>query len=305
MDRFERLINLVAALYSANRPLTRDQIFDRLPGAYEGDPDSARRAFERDKDALRSMGVPVEVGDVASGWGDETGYQIRPDDYELPPIDLEADELAALHVAMATVRMEGANNPEAALWKLGGAAGAPQESDQVALPVNDDLAVLFDAVLQRRTVTFKYRSETRLVEPRGVAFRSGHWYLSAHDRAREAPRNFRLDRFDGSPVAGPPGEFERPAGPAPRPSRPWEMADGEPVTALLLVDGDLAGWAEQDLGSDCVSERRDDGSVVFALGVTNPSAFRSFVLGFLDRAEVLSPAELRDDVVSWLEAIAP
>ena len=35
-----------------------------------------------------------------------------------------------------------------------------------------------------------------------------------------------------------------------------------------------------------------------------PDAFRSFVLDFLDHAEVLSPPELRDDMVRWLQEIA-
>ena len=38
--------------------------------------------------------------------------------------------------------------------------------------------------------------------------------------------------------------------------------------------------------------------------MTNRSAFRSFVLGFLDHAEVLGPSELRDDMVAWLERVA-
>ena len=46
-----------------------------------------------------------------------------------------------------------------------------------------------------------------------------------------------------------------------------------------------------------------DGSVVLAVRVTNRDAFRSFVLGFLDHAEVLGPAELRADLVEWLEAL--
>ena len=49
-------------------------------------------------------------------------------------------------------------------------------------------------------------------------------------------------------------------------------------------------------------EERPDGSVVVTMAVTNRDNFRSFVLTFLDHAEVLEPADLRDDVVAWLEA---
>jgi len=58
------------------------------------------------------------------------------------------------------------------------------------------------------------------------------------------------------------------------------------------------------VGADAVTARHDDGSVDLAMVVTNPEAFRSFVLGFLEHAEVLSPPELRAEVVTWLRALA-
>ena len=45
--------------------------------------------------------------------------------------------------------------------------------------------------------------------------------------------------------------------------------------------------------------------MVLAVHVTNRSAFRSFVLGFLDHAEVIGPPELRAELVEWLEALCP
>ena len=81
------------------------------------------------------------------------------------------------------------------------------------------------------------------------------------------------------------------------------MGDGAAVEGRLLVDGDQASWAIAHVGPSAVEERRDDGSVVLAVPVTNREAFRSFVLGFLDHAEVLGPPELRDDMTAWLEAL--
>jgi len=53
-----------------------------------------------------------------------------------------------------------------------------------------------------------------------------------------------------------------------------------------------------------VEEVRPDGSIVLAVPVANPEAFRSFALSLLDHAEVLGPPEARDDIVAWLEAAA-
>jgi hypothetical protein len=72
----------------------------------------------------------------------------------------------------------------------------------------------------------------------------------------------------------------------------------------VLIDGQQAGLAEHHLGRDAVIESRDDGSMVFEVAVTNWPAFRSFVLSFLEHAELLAPVELRDQLVAWLRALA-
>jgi proteasome accessory factor B len=85
---------------------------------------------------------------------------------------------------------------------------------------------------------------------------------------------------------------------------PWRFGGDEPVVARVLVDGPQAPGIVQQVGDHLVLDRRADGSVVVGLPVTNVAAFRSFVVGLLDGAEVLSPAELRADVVAWLEQLA-
>jgi predicted DNA-binding transcriptional regulator YafY len=59
-----------------------------------------------------------------------------------------------------------------------------------------------------------------------------------------------------------------------------------------------------DLGDESVMERHDDGAVVVELRVVNREAFRTWVLGLLEHAEVLAPPELRADVIEWLREIA-
>ena len=119
MDRLERLINLTAALLEAERPLTADELHQRLPG-YADSATAFRRAFERDKDVLREMGVPLvlEPVDPMSQPGVE-GYRIPKDEYYLQDPGLDPDELAALHLAASAVELEGTGGVEA-LWKLGG-----------------------------------------------------------------------------------------------------------------------------------------------------------------------------------------
>ena len=294
-DRLERLLNLTAALLSASRPLSAAEIRERVPGYPEDSLAAFRRAFERDKEALREMGIPL-------GGGDD-GYVIPRDEYELRDPGLDPDELAALHLATAAVRLEGLRGTEA-IWKLGGAPTAAGGEAVAALPAIPQLVPLFAAVAARAPVTFHYRGEARTVDPWRLSFSRGRWYLDGFDHDRGAERQFRLDRLEGDVVAGEAGSFTRPAASRDAPEQPWLLGGDDPVTARVRVDADQAAWAVDHLGPEAVADRRPDRTVDFELEVTNRHAFRSFVLGFLDHAEVLGPPELRDDLVAYLRALA-
>jgi proteasome accessory factor B len=297
VHRLERLINLVAALLHAERPLTAEELRHRLPG-YAEDHGAFRRAFERDKEALRDLGIPVVVEPV-----DEVtqpgvvGYRIPKEAYYLEDPGLAPDELAALHLAASAVRLEGASGVEA-LWKLGGELAEQGPAPAVAaLPGTAHLTPVFAAISARRRIRFTYRGRPRRVDPWRLSFRNGHWYLAGYDHDAGEERMFRLDRVE-SDVApeGEDGAFERPPHIGAQPP-PWQMGGDEALTARLLVDAGQAAWAASHVGPEAVEDRRPDGAVV----LTNREAFRSFVLGFLDHAEILDPPELRADMVDWLQ----
>jgi proteasome accessory factor B len=221
--RAERLVNLVLCLLSTRQYLTAERIRAIVPGYADAPSDEAFfRMFERDKNELRDLGVPLETGRNA-GFDQTDGYRIARRDYELGDIDLEPDEAAA--VALATrlwdsPQLTGAAH--GALIKLR-AAGVDVDQD-VHVPVEPKVRAaepafppLLAAVQEGRVVEFDYRRpvpvevRTRTVEPWGVVAWRGRWYLVGHDRDRGAPRCFRLSRIVGEvrPV-GKPGEVRRP-----------------------------------------------------------------------------------------------
>jgi proteasome accessory factor B len=303
MSRLERLINLSAALLDAERLLTADELRERVPGYPDGAA-AFQRAFSRDKETLREMGIPivVEALDPANP-GSAEGYRVEKDDYYLREPGLAPDELAALHLAASTVRLGGTPATEG-LWKLGGDPAMAGDGAALAeLPGSEHLTELFAAVGERRPTSFDYRAKARTVDPYQLSFRSGHWYLVARDHDHDEVRSFRLDRIESQIALGPPGSFVPPAGAGAGPVKPWELGDEPEVVATLVVDADQAAWAVRHLGDDAVLDRRTDGGVTLAVRVTNRPAFRSFVLGFLDHAEVVAPADLRNEIVEWLEAL--
>lgn len=301
-SRVERVLNLLALLLDTRVPLTRDVIV-REVGGYPEQVSAYRRAFERDKEVLRGMGVPITTEPV--GDAGEVGYRVRPDDYYLPDLGLTPEETAALRVAVSAVSL-GNRSGEGALMKIGGPA-SDAATPIASLPLVPALATLFEAFRRRAVVTFRHRGVARTVEPWGLTSKRGHWYVVGWDRDREAIRAFRADRIEGDVEVGAPDAFDPPADFRPDDhveDRPWMLGDDEPVTARMLVDADHAHGALEALRGDAKFDTRPDGSVEVELTITNRAAFRSFVLDFLDHAVVCSPPDVRDDVVAWLRRVA-
>jgi proteasome accessory factor B len=307
VDKLERLLNLIAALLETGRPLTAEELRERVPGYPEAKA-SFRRAFERDKEDLREMGIPLVLELIPGVDPPTEGYRIDRSRYYVRDPGFEPDELAALHLAVSTVRLDGLDGAEG-LWKLGGVVEAEGEEPALdgamaSLPAEPNLPTLFQACAEQRTVTFTYNGEARSVDPARVGYQRGHWYLTGRDHGRGEDRNFRIDRIAGPVSAGPARGFApRSSGGSPLPGDPWVLGGGEEVTARLLVDADLAAWAARQLGAGAVVEHRPDGDTVFEVAVTNWPAFRSFVLTFLEHAEILGPPELRTQMTDWLQEI--
>ena len=295
MDKLERLLNLTAALLHAEIPLTAEELRDRV-GGYPDTKATFRRAFERDKDDLRSMGMPLRVEPVPGVDPPVDGYRLDRDEYAGTELAFEADELAALHLATSLVQLDG---DDTALVKIGAGSGDAPADSVGRVPFNDTLATMIGAAVDRNALSFTYNDVERIVEPWKLSFTRGHWYLSGFDRLREDQRLYRVDRIkDGVSLSGP---AKAPVGDVNEPIdlRGWELGDGPVIKATILVDADQAAYARHMLG-EVVD--RPDGSVTATLDVRNIDAFRSFVLSFLEHAEILEPAELRTDFVEWLEA---
>lgn len=297
-DRLERLLNLTAALLDARVPLSIDDVHERVPGYPTEGGETFRRAFERDKESLRHMGIPVRTEEIPGTDPPVAGYRIRREEYALADPGLEPDELAALNLAVATVQVDGLSSGDA-IRKLGGASESG-ESPNVALPSMPNLGPLFAAVAAGAVVEFRHNGKDRVVDPYRLTFQRGRWYLDGRDHATTELRSYRLDRIEGSVTVGPPNGFERKPVTGRAMLPPWEMGGEAPTAALVRVDADQAPFACDTVGREHVAINHDDGSVDIMLTVSNRDAFRSFVLGFLDHAEVLSPPELRADMVSWL-----
>ena len=138
--------------------------------------------------------------------------------------------------------------------------------------------------------------------------RDGFWYLVGFDHGRRDRRTYRIDRIESDVQLQSGSTFERPANFDPREAIPDDPkligADDSTRDARVWIDRGRAAAAVRELGEDRVVERRSDGSIEFDVPCAHLPAFRSWLLGYLEHAEVLAPDSVRQNVIDWLEAVA-
>jgi proteasome accessory factor B len=308
--RAERLVNLVICLLSTRQFLSAERIRDAVPGYEAADGSKAtdeafKRMFERDKAELRDLGIPLETG-RNSHFDNEDGYRIKRRDYELPLIEFDAAEAAAVGLASRLWRSATLGEPaRAALMKLRAAgttvqdAGAPGTVPD--LDTSDpSLPTMIDAARTARVVRFDYvksgadAAQTRTLEPWGVLSWRGRWYVAGFDRDRGEPRSFRLSRIAGrAELVGQPGAFERPDG----------------VDLLQMVAGHV--WEDTQVGhvrvtGPVVSLRRlaaDDDDGVLEISYSDTRGLARQIAAAGSAAQALDPPELVQAVIARLRAV--
>lgn len=316
----ERLMNLALCLLGTRRPLSKRELRGSIEayveaagpeGSAAGSDDAFNRMFERDKDDLRELGLVIETVENLDG---ETGYLARRDSNRLPPVQLDAEEAAALGLAARVwqqARLAGAAS--GALQKLR-AAGMPEADNpyehsaiEPRIPVHEAaFEPLMLACRDRRPVVFEYRKATaarpgtRHVEPWTLECWRGHWYLAGWDRDRGAERVFRLSRITGR-VRSRAGAFTAPVPDVVTVRETVESWAGETATRSARIR--LRAGAGYPLRSRATSTR-ELGDGWDELEIPYGHGLDAWLVEFGPDVVVLEPADLRADVVDRLRAVA-
>ena len=204
----ERLINLTIALLATKRYLTKSEIFRTVEG-YEGSAETKERMFERDKDDLRTLGIVIEVGSFDPLFGDEAGYRIKSESYQLDLGEITPTEISLLSLAAdAWQGAAFADAAQSAILKLS-SIGVP--ADPIEIPglspklanSSKDLETVTSAIADSDFLVFDYLSATlvaeeRLIIPIALSNKNGFWYVTGVDQDLQEVRTFRMDRIQGS-----------------------------------------------------------------------------------------------------------
>ncbi len=314
----ERLFSLVLALLATDAGLTKTEILSTVQGyrqrfSRSGDNANLERQFERDKDDIRELGVPLETieSPIEPGNNQNLRYRIPRGDYELPAdISFSPEETTLLNLA-AMVWREGSLSGESRrailkLRSLGVSSEEPVLGYAPRLRVREAAFEPLSVALEKRLlVRFGYlkpgESEARLrtVAPIALIQHQGRWLLHAEDRDAGATRNFLLRRIahpiTTTTIHFPPFD----PGATTRALAELETVWDERVATVEVTDGtDAATRLHKRRGTTVAS------GGALQLHYSDLDLFADELAGFGPEILVLSPDELRDAVHARLTRTA-
>ena len=314
-QKTERLLNLVICLLSTRQFLAKEQIRAAVP-QYAGcaTDEAFDRMFERDKDELRDMGVPLQTGANDVWFVDDVGYRVDRAAYALPEVRFEPDELAVLGLASRVWQQASLAAPASrALLKLTARTGI--DSDGAGLvgieprvrTSEPAFEPVYAAVRDRQPIRFPYRTPgneaptVRHLEPWGIVSRHGRWYVVGHDRDRDATRVFRLSRVAGTvEKIGAPGDMEVPEGVDFR-AQVAALVPRQPTGEAVLRAREGTGLAlRRRAGS---TRPGPPGWDELTVPYGDADVLAEEVTGFGPDVQVLEPPDVREGVVRRLSAI--
>ena len=297
-DKLIRQLSLVAFLMAERRPLTARDVKGNVEGYSEMSDEAFARRFYSDRAELIALGVPLHSQrDEFTG---EELYTLRSENYFLPELKLEEDELAALQ-NLALGRPGFDEEPTEAAVRI-----EVRDPDYSA-EMSGRLTKLENAISKQSTVKFPYYTigrdveSERTVNPYALLPDRGSWYVIGYDHDRDAMRTFRVSRIRGDirfatrrerdfrmPEEFEPAEY--------RGKQDWQF--GDPVgEATIELDGDTAWWVERMIDRGSV----EDG--VFTTEYAELGQLAGWVLRQEGRARPLSPPELVDLVRTGIDTV--
>jgi proteasome accessory factor C len=319
-DKLIRQLSLVAYLMAERRPITARDVKSNVEGYSEMSDEAFARRFYSDRAELLSLGVPLQSQrDEFTG---EELYTLRSEQYFLPQLELEDEELAALQTAFYLLegKFAYAEPLRLALQNLAlgrpGFVEAPTETAGRVEVLDPDyspetpgrLAKLENAISKQRTVRFEYwsisrdKTAERTLNPYALLNDDGRWYVVGLDLQRKDIRTFRVSRIRGDIKFATRRErdFRAPSDfdvEQYRGRPPWQIGDTV-GTARIEVRGDTAWWVRRAYGTTGTLE--DD---EFVTEYSSIEQLASWVLRQNGRAVPLEPHELKQKVGAALRSV--
>lgn len=285
--------------------MTKNEIFRNVAG-YNGSPETMERMFERDKDELRGLGIEIEVGQIDPLFEDEQGYLIRSANIQIQPEEFTKEELLLMTMAGNLWKESALSGiSENALIKVASLDGGIGFNN-IPLPLIEDekfnigiFETIIEAIQQNKYLTFGYKNKQRIVAPFGLKNTKGFWYLIAQEKDKEI-KVFKLIRIQSEiEILDNEGNFTKPEN--------FEMNSylesilkEEQSEAVLRVRENKVNR----LRSKGVLTESTDGWDTLQITFDDLSDFTKDILWYGDDIYVVSPTDLRNEIVKNLKQVA-
>jgi proteasome accessory factor B len=207
ISKAERLLNLFFVLLNTKRPISRNDIRQKVSGYENCESDSSfERMFERDKDELRSTGIKIETLSMDTLFEDDLGYRIGPNIFITKVIDWSRDERIMLNLAAAIWKnTEFENLAKIASIKTGNVTSEISDSDSET--INDlntlNYRIILQSLQSKSALEFQYvalddsKPRNRKVIAKRLYRLEKYWYIEAIDIAAQLIKNYQINRIYG------------------------------------------------------------------------------------------------------------
>ena len=303
------LLKILSEKTDENNPLSMPELIAEL-GRY--DVAAERKSIYDDIEALQIYGA-----DICSVKGKKTGYFLASRDFELPELKLLVDSVQASKFITKKKSMELISKLE----KLASIHDASQLQRQVFVTnrvkaVNEAIYYtvdkIYDAISKNKKIAFKYfewtvdrekrfrkDGELYVETPITLSWDDENYYLITYKEKYKGFTHYRVDKMSDLKILDedrqmPEGKFDL----ADYAKKVFGMFGGEETAVEIKFKSDLAGVVIDRFGEEVFMRRLDDEWFVARFKVAVSPQFYGWIMSFADRAEIISPPEVRDEFVN-------
>lgn len=269
------------------------------------------RTVYRDINTLNEAGVPV-IGEAGVGYSIAEGYR-------LPPVMFNIQEATALLTAEKLIEKltdkKTFSTYQSALFKIK-AVLRSAEKDHID-SLEEHIAVLgnrylppaerqtgyqqeiLNSIVQKTVMAMHYIAigtneiSKRNIEPVGIFFMAGHWYLIAYCQLRKDYRNFRIDRIQSLQETALPYQKQHPS--LTTYLNQFTKKEQQLHKVVIQVNKSIIKYlGEQKYYNGFVSEKEIKGNIEMTFLTASLEGFARWYLMFGDNADIISPQSLKD-----------
>ena len=295
--KMDRLIGILSILLQREK-VTAPELAEQF--------EVSRRTIQRDIEALGRAGIPIATVQGAGG-----GISIM-EGYRVDRTVLTAPEMGAILAGLRSLdSVSGTRRYAQLMEKLsagtgglvsGGAHMLIDLSSWYKTSLPPKIELIQSAMEQHRVLRFVYYSpkgeSARTIEPYYLVFHWSAWYVWGWCQTREDFRLFKLNRMTDLAA----GEAFEPR-PAPLPDLAPERIFPAKYHVTVLFDPACRWRLVEEYGADRFTEE-PDGRLRFTGAFPDADSVLSWVLTFGDKAELVEPQELRDQLRELAETLA-